>query len=215
MKKIAFFLLTLLTFLNADSSLKLVRLRYDGGGDWYNDPEALINLAREIKKRTNIRIDLTTDVVDFKSNAIMNYPFVFITGHGGITFNPSEVARVREYVKRGGFIYVDDDYGMDKSLRELLKIIFPNDELQEIPASHPIFNCFYKFPNGLPKIHKHDDKKPQAFGIFQKKRLVLFYTLESNISDGWADPQTHNDPPDIRETAFRMGINIIYYMLTE
>jgi hypothetical protein len=215
MLRLIFLLLITLIMSAYASSLLLVRVQYDGGGDWYNDPEILINLSQEMKKRTGISVQVKTGIVDLKSDAIMNYPFIFLTGHGGIRFSPAEASRLREYLSRGGFLYVDDDYGMDKSFREAIKTVFPENDLKELPASHPIFHCFYDFPKGLPKTHLHDDKRPQALGIFLKNRLVLLYTYESNISDGWADPSTHNDTPETRETAFRMGINMLYYILTQ
>ncbi len=193
--------------------LTIARLKYSGGGDWYNDPSIIPNLAREINRRTTTRVNEEEATVEIKTPELFQYPFLFMTGHGNIDLSQQEAKRLRLYLTHGGFLYADDDYGMDKAFRREIKKVFPDKELVELPSDFPIYHCFYDFPHGLPKIHKHDGKPPQGFGIFDQGRLVVFYTYETNISDGWADPDVHKDPPEKREAAFRMGINIVTYAL--
>lgn len=195
-------------------SILLARVKYDGGGDWYNDPSILPNLAHEINKRTVIRVAPEQKVVSIGESDLFNYPFIFLTGHGNIRLSKYEVTQLRDYLIKGGFLYADDDYGMDKSFRREISRVFPGLELEEIPFDHPIYHSFYDF-SFLPKIHKHDGKPPKGYGIFYQDRLVLFYTYETNISDGWASQWVHQDPPEKREEAFKMGINIIMYALTQ
>ncbi len=203
-------MLFLLIFLSV-LELKLVRLKYDGGGDWYNDPEILPNLATEIEKRTGIKMIKTQVVLDVGDPRIRNYPFLFMTGHGKVELSPIDAKNLREYLLNGGFLYIDDDYGMDKYIRKEIKKIFPDKELKEVPFDHPIYHIFYKFKDGLPKIHEHYPGPPKGYGIFVGKRLVLFYSYNSNISDGWTD--AYGDPPEIREKAIKMGINLFLYSL--
>lgn len=201
--------------LNAEVTLTIGRLQYDGGGDWYNNPSVIPNLCREINQRTTIKAAEDQVIVSLKDNRIFDYPIVYMTGHGNITFSDEEIENLKKYLNNGGFLYVDDDYGMDEHFRREIAKVFPNKKLQELPASHELFHCFYNFDNGLPKIHEHDGKRPQAFALFDEfGRMIVLYTYETNISDGWASPQVHNDPPEIRECAFKMGINIVYYVLT-
>jgi hypothetical protein len=191
----------------------IARLHYHGGGDWYNDPSSTHNLLREIGIRTDIAVQRHQAVVEIMDPELFAYPFLFMTGHGEIKFSEEEVKRLRLYLAHGGFLYADDDYGMDKTFRREMKKVFPEKELVELPSDHLIYHIDYDFPRGIPKIHEHDAKPPQGFGIFHEERLVVYYTYESNISDGWADAEVHNDPPDKREEALRMGINIITYAL--
>lgn len=196
------------------SPFKIARLKYSGGGDWYNDPSAEINMMEYLKKNTTIDVDEPIFYsVSVSSDDIFNYPFILLTGHGNIEFSADEVARLRKYCESGGFIYADDDYGMNESFRREMKKVFPNDELKELPFTHKIYNSQYSFPNGLPKIHEHDQKPAQGFGIYSGGRLCVYYTYETNISDGWADTKEHQDPPEKREEAFKMGTNIIVYSL--
>ncbi len=196
------------------SPFKIARLKYSGGGDWYNDPSAEVNMMDYLKKNTAIDVDEPKFYsVSVSSDEIFNYPFILITGHGNIELTQQEAARLRKYCESGGFIFADDDYGMDESFRRELKKIFPGSELKELPFDHPIYNSHYTFPSGLPKVHEHDSKPPQGFGIYNNGRLCLYYAYETNISDGWADTQEHQDPPEKREEAFRMGTNIIVYSL--
>lgn len=191
----------------------IARLHYRGGGDWYNDPSIIPNLLREIRERTNITAQKYQAVVKIMDPELFAYPFLFMTGHGEIKFTDEEVQRLRLYLTHGGFLYADDDYGMDKAFRREMKKVFPDKEIVEIPPDHDIYHIDFDFSRGVPKIHEHDNKPPQGFGIFHEGRLVVYYTFESNISDGWADPDVHNDPPEKREEAFRMGINIVTYAL--
>lgn len=193
--------------------LAVARLKYGGGGDWYNDRSIIPNLMREIDRRVSVRVVEEETILELTDPELFQYPFLFMTGHGNIRFSEEEIQRLGHYLSHGGFLYADDDYGMDKAFRREIKRVFPEKELLELPFDHPIYHIFYDFPSGLPKIHEHDGKAPQGFGLFHQGRLVLFYTYETNISDGWADPEVHQDPPEIREQAFRMGLNILIYAL--
>lgn len=196
------------------SSFKIVRLKYSGGGDWYNDPSAEVNMMDYLKKNTAIDVDESKFYsVDISSDDIFNYPFILITGHGNISFSDSEVKRLREYLEKGGFLYADDDYGMDKAFRREMDKVFPDQKMQELPFNHKIYSSHFSFPDGLPKIHEHDGKPPQGFGYYLNGRLCVYYTYETNISDGWANPREHEDPPEKREESFKMGTNIIVYVL--
>jgi hypothetical protein len=193
--------------------LIVARLQYGGGGDWYNDRSILPNLMREVERRTKIDVSEQEVIVKLTDAELFQHPFLFMTGHGNVRFDQEEAERLRLYLSSGGFLYIDDDYGMDEAVRRELKKIFPAQELRELPFDHPIYHLLYDFPNGLPKIHEHNGKPPQGFGLFHQNRLVLFYTYETNISDGWADPEVHGDPQEVREQAFRMGINILLYAM--
>ena len=196
------------------SSFKIVRLKYSGGGDWYNDPSAEVNMMDYLKKNTVIGVDESKFYsVDINSDDIFNFPFILITGHGNISFSDTEVKRLRQYLERGGFLYADDDYGMDKAFRREIEKVFPDQKMQELPFDHKIYNSHFSFPAGLPKIHEHDAKPPQGFGYYLNGRLCVYYTYETNISDGWAEPREHEDPPEKREESFKMGTNIIVYVL--
>lgn len=189
-----------------------VRVKYMGGGDWYNDPEILPNLMKEFKRRVkNVDVVEEEVVLTLDDERIFNYPFLFITGHGNIRLSGKEIENLRKYILSGGFLYIDDDYGLDKYIRRELKRVFPDKDLVKVPFSHPIYHMFYDFPDGLPKIHEHYKGPPEGYGIFIKGRLAVFYTYNTNISDGWTD--RHNDPPEKMEQAFRMGVNILLYAL--
>lgn len=190
------------------------RLQYDGGGDWYNDPEVLSNLAKYANQTMAASFPVDQAVVKASDPKLYDYPFIYLTGHGNIRFTDREVENLRTWMLRGGFLYADDDYGMDESFRREIKRIFPERPLTELDPSFPLYTSFYDFSSGLPKIHKHDEKPPQAFGIFDDNgRLMCLYTYETNISDGWADPETHHDPPEVRDTALKFGINILQFVL--
>lgn len=191
------------------------RLNYDGGGDWYNDPEVLPNLANYLNSVLNTSFPTEQAVVKASEAKLFEYPFLYLTGHGNIRWSDREIENLRAWMLRGGFLYADDDYGMDESFRREIRRVFPERQLVELDPSFPLFTSFYDFSSGLPKIHKHDEKPPQAFGIFDDNgRLMTLYTYESNISDGWADPGTHKDPPELRDAALRFGVNIVYYLIT-
>lgn len=193
----------------AVGQVQVARLRYGGGGDWYNDPDAVPNLAKEVSARTNIAMLAEEAHVSLTDDKLYQYPFLFITGHGNISFTDEEVARLRHWLEIGGFVYADDDYGMDESFRREMKKVLPNSELVRLPFDHPIYSRPYSFASGPPKIHEHYEGAPEGWGIFLGGRLVVFYTYNSNVSDGWTP--THKDAPEVREQAFRMGVNIISY----
>lgn len=195
-------------------TFKLARIKYRGGGDWYNDPSSLKNLAEFSRRHVPIAINPEYDDIAIGSRELFDYPFAFLTGHGAISINRAEASNLRDYLDNGGFLYVDDDYGLDKYFREAINQIYPDEELVEIPFDHPIYHQVFDFPEGLPKIHEHDGKPPRGYGLFRNGQLVLFYTYESNLGDGWANPEVHNDPQSIRQKALQMGTNILVYALT-
>jgi len=197
-----------------DSALRIARLKYNGGGDWYNDPSAEVNLLRFIQQNTSIDADPRYEFVDLSSDKLFTHPILFMTGHGNVIFSDYEVQRLRTYFERGGFLYVDDDYGLDKAFRRELKKVFPDQELVEVSFSHEIFHNHFQFPNGLPKIHQHEGKPAQGFGLFVSGRLTVFYTYECNLGDGWTDPEVYQDPEAKRQAALQMGTNIIVLALT-
>ena len=197
-----------------NSALKIARLKYSGGGDWYNDPQSEVNLLKFIRQNTLIDVDPNYEFVEIASDKFFTYPFIFLTGHGNINFSESEVRRLRLYLEHGGFIYADDDYGMDAAFRRELKKIFPGQGLVELPYSHGLYHAQYEFPNGPPKSHEHDGKPAQGFGLFHDGRLVLYYTYESNPSDAWNDTAVHGDPEPKRQEALRFGTNIVVWALT-
>jgi hypothetical protein len=196
------------------SSFKIARLKYSGGGDWYNDPNEEANLLSFIKQNTSIDVDPKYEFVEISSESFFSYPFIFLTGHGNITFTDEEVRRLRRYLEAGGFLYADDDYGMDKPFRREIKKVFPDQELVELPFSYGLYHCHFDFPNGVPKTHEHDGKPPQGLGLFLKGRLAVYYTYESNPSDGWNDPSVHNDPVEKHQEALRFGTNLVVWALT-
>jgi len=196
------------------SSLVIARVKYQGGGDWYNDPSAIPNLCTFVRKNTHVDIALEEAQVSLTDEKLFSYPFLFLTGHGQLSLSDEESVRLRTYLLKGGFLYVDDDYGLDESFRKAMKKVFPSKELIELPFSHGIYSIHYRFENGLPKIHEHDNKPPQGFGMFDDNgRLMVFYTYETNISDGWVDPDVYKDPPEKRDAAFKMGTNILIWSL--
>jgi hypothetical protein len=217
--KILLFIITIANLFQTsaqnETGFQIARLKYSGGGDWYNDPSGEVNLLKFVQANTNIKVNAEYKFVDVSSDEIFSYPFLFLTGHGNIVLSTDEAKRLRTYLENGGFLYIDDDYGMDKAIRREMKKVFPGNDFIEVPFSHKIFNIFYKFDNGTPKIHEHDKNAPQTFGIFLGNRLAVLYTFESNPSDGWADPEVHNDSIDKREEALRFGTNIVIYALSK
>lgn len=192
-------------------NLKIGRLVYGGGGDWYANPTSLPNLVKFCNTNLGTNIVAAEDV-EVGSKDIFNYPFIHMTGHGNVVFSPSETDNLRNYLFSGGFLHIDDNYGMDQFIRTELKRVFPEYDLVELPYSHPIFHQKYEFPHGLPKIHEHDGKPPQAFGIFHHGRMILLYTYECDLGDGWEDKDVHNDSDEIRLKALQMGANILQYV---
>ncbi|MBM3474196.1 MAG: DUF4159 domain-containing protein [Armatimonadetes bacterium] len=191
------------------------KLKYGGGGDWYSNPSSLRNLLAEVNKRTSIKAEPEERIVTLMDDGLADIPFLFITGHGNIRFTDEEARRLREYLLNGGFLLVDDNFGIDPSFRREVKRVFPNRPLEELPFSHPIYHCFYEFPKGLPKIHEHAGGPPHGYGIRDDAgRVVLFYSFNTDLSDGWESPEVHKDPPEAREAALKMGTNIVVYALT-
>lgn len=219
----ALFLILLLLFVSSlahaqqsPAKTGFARLQYDGGGDWYNDPEVLPNLAKFVNRHLGSSIPIDQSVVRASDLRLFDFPFVYLTGHGNIRFSEQELRNLRNWMLRGGFLYADDDYGMDESFRREIKRIFPEREMIEIDSAHPLFSSYFDFSDGLPKIHEHDSGAPQAFALFDDHgRMMMLYTYETNISDGWADPDTHGNPPEIRELALSFGLNIIHYNMAE
>ncbi|TGD59735.1 DUF4159 domain-containing protein [Flavobacterium humi] len=209
MRKIVYLLLLVSTFA---SSQEIALLKYSGGGDWYANPTALPNLIRFCNQNINTKINPKPVTVSPGSPDIFSYPFIHMTGHGNVIFNDLEVQNLQNYLYSGGFLHIDDNYGMDQYIRKEIKKLFPNDDLVELPSSHEIFQKPFSFPNGLPKIHEHDGKRAQAFGIFINNKLALLYTYECDLGDGWENPEVHNDPQNVRENALKMGANIISYI---
>lgn len=197
-----------------ESQFRIGRLKYSGGGDWYNDPSEEVNLLKFVQQNADIDVDPRYEFVDLSSEKLFTYPLLFLTGHGNIVFSEVEVQRLRTYLTNGGFLYADDDYGLDKAFRREMKRVFPDQDLAELPFSYGLYNSHFYFPNGVPKTHEHDGKPAQGFGIFNKSRLIVYYTYESNPSDGWADPEIHKDPEPVRQESLRFGTNIIVWVLT-
>ncbi len=209
MKKI-YFLFLLISF--ASFSQEIALLKYSGGGDWYANPTSLPNLIKFCNQNINTKITAKPATVEPSSPDLLSYPFVHMTGHGNVVFSPSDIENLRNYLTSGGFLHIDDNYGMDKYIRKEIAKIFPNNNLIEIPANHAIFQKPFIFPAGLPKIHEHDGKRPQAFGVFIDSKLVLVYTYECDLGDGWEVEEVHNDPKEVREKALKMGANIMNYI---
>jgi hypothetical protein len=202
----------------AGSQAQLTRIalvKYGGGGDWYADPTALPNLIAFCNSQMNTNIHPEPSTVEVGSADLFNFPFVHLTGHGNIVLSEQEAMNLRNYLEAGGFLHVDDNYGLDPFFRREIRKVFPDRELRELPNSHPIFHQKYSFSEGLPKIHEHDNKPPQAFGIYIDDRLVCLYTYESDISDGWENEAVHNNPPELREIALKMGANIISFVFKQ
>ncbi len=212
MKQLILSLLVLFSigFGFAQGTYQLAVLKYNGGGDYYANPTALPNLITFCNQNLNTNISKDVPYVEVGSADLFLYPFVHMTGHGNVVFSAAEAENLRNYLLAGGFLHIDDNYGMDEFIRVELKKVFPNNELVELPFNHPVFHQKYNF-NGLPKIHEHDGKRPQAFGIIENGRLLCMYTFETDLSDGWEDPQVHNDPPEKRKEALQMGANILMY----
>lgn len=211
MKKI-FYLFLLISITSFSQEIALVK--YSGGGDWYANPTSLPNLIKFCNANINTKIKQKPATVEPSSPDLFSYPFVHLTGHGNVVFSEADISNLRKYLNSGGFLHIDDNYGMDEYIRKEIKKIFLNTDLIEIPSNHAIFQKPYLFDNGLPKIHEHDGKRPQAFGVFVENRLVLLYTFECDLGDGWEDAEVNNDPKEVREKALKMGANILNYIFT-
>ena len=215
------FLILLLNLLFSDNDknksgfFSISRIQYGGGGDWYADKSSIPNLLKFISENTDIITADDQQVVKIGDNNFFSSNYLYMTGHGNIKLTDEEIIILREHLIGGAFLHADDNYGMDKSFRELLSKMFPEKELIEIPPNHEIFNIYFEFPNGLPKIHEHDNKRAQALGIFHNEKLIILYTYESDLGDGWEDSKVHNNPEDLRQKALKMGTNIVTYSLVQ
>ena len=196
-------------------AFSIARIHYNGGGDWYGDPSSLPNLLEYVEKNTSIIVETDEYQMKLTNPELFNHSFIYITGHGNIRFSEDEIIILRDYLIKGGFLHADDNYGMDASFRREMKRVFPSKEWVELPHDHSIYNSYFSFPNGLPKIHEHNGKPPQGLGLFEKDQLIVFYSYESDLGDGWEDSNVHNNPFEIRESALKMGINIIWFSLTQ
>ena len=196
-------------------TFQIARIQYSGGGDWYCDPSSLPNLLSYLNENTPISTYKEEVKIKLSDDNATQYPYLYLTGHGNIKFNENEIIALRSMLLNGSFLHVDDNYGLDKSFRREIKKVFPKKNLVELPKGHKIFNSYFNFPDGLPKIHEHDNKPPQAFALFDNRRMILLYTYESDLGDGWEDPNVHKNPLIVRENALKMGVNIIYFALSQ
>ena len=211
---IALFFVTAL-YPQGGGDFKIARLKYVGGGDWYNDQSAEVNLLNFVHQNTNIKVDARYQFVDLSSDEIFSYPFLFITGHGNVVFSQDEADRLRLYLENGGFLYIDDDYGLNNAIRREMKKVFPEKDFTELPFNYGLYHAVFDFESGPPKTHEHDGKPAQGFGIFIKDRLAVYYTYESNPSDGWTDQTVHNDPEPKRQEALKFGTNLVTWALSQ
>jgi hypothetical protein len=199
----------------AAPALTIAQLQYDGGGDWYANPSGVPNLLRAIRERTGVAVSAQAARTRLTDPGLWSYPYLYMTGHGNVRFSDEEVRLLRRYLLEGGFLHVDDNYGMNESFRREIARVFPDRELEALPHTHPVFNTFYRFPDGLPKVHRHEGSPPEAFGIFERGRLVLFYSYESDLGNGWEDADKYDNPPEVREAALRMGVNLFLYAMAQ
>jgi len=212
--KAVLFFFTLLFFSAAThAEFNITRLKYDGGGDWYGNPTSINNLLKFINQNSSLKCAKLETVTEIDAGKIFSYPYLYLNGHGKILLTDNQLTTLRKHLLNGGFLHADDNYGLDASFRVMIKKLFPDKELKLVPFNHPIYNIKYKFPQGLPKIHQHDGKAPEGWGIFHEGRLILFYSYESDLGDGWEDQEVHNDPPEIRRKALEMGTNLVLYYL--
>jgi hypothetical protein len=219
MKLLRSFLFILFVVFGSFSSasaqrMRLAVLQYGGGGDWYANPTSLKNLAQFCNQHLRTNLDLQQAEVAIGSPELFNYPFVHMTGHGRWDVTPAEAQNLRRYLEAGGFLHIDDNYGLDQYVRPALKKVFPELTLAELPFSHPIYHQRFNFPNGLPKIHEHDKKPPKGYGLIYKGRLVVYYSTETDLGDGWEDPEVHRDTPEGHLKALQMGANLVQYAFT-
>ena len=199
----------------APPRLTVARLQYDGGGDWYANPSSLPNLLEAVRTRTALPVERAEARVRLTDEQLWDLPYLHMTGHGDVKFSDAEVARLREYLVRGGFLHADDNYGLDASFRREIARVFPDRPLVEVPLSHPVYHAVYAFPRGLPKVHEHDGKPPRGYGVYVGRRLAVFYTQECDLGNGWEDVGTYpGDPPEVHEQALRMGVNLFVYAVT-
>jgi hypothetical protein len=212
---ILFCLASFCSELLGQEQITIARIKYMGGGDWYGNRTTLINLLNYIQQKTNLPTREREEVVQIMDREFFKYPIAYVAGHGNIKFSEEEISQLRKYLMSGGFLWADDDYGMDYSFRREMRKIFPDLEWIELPFSHPIYHILFQFPNGLPKVHKHDGGPPKGLALFYEGRMIVFYSLNTDISDGCEDPDIHNDPPEIRKSALQMGTNILLWALIQ
>jgi hypothetical protein len=216
MNKLLYIFFCFLLFSGAQAQeLKIAKLKYNGGGDWYANKTALPNLIEFCNTNLNMRLNPEEEIVEVGSTEIFLYPYIYMTGHGNVVFSDAEAQNLRNYLIGGGFLHIDDNYGLDKFIRLEMKKVFPELEFVELPFDHPIYHQKFEFNEGLPKVHEHDGLPPQGFGLIYKGRLVCFYSYESDLGNGWEDQSIHNDPEALRQQALRMGANIISYSFTQ
>jgi len=214
MKKVIYLVVFLFICGFVSPTYKIAVLKYSGGGDWYSNPTALTNLIQFCNNRLGTNMHHQYEIVEVGDQALFNYPFVHMTGHGNVVFSATDSENLRNYLIGGGFLHIDDNYGMDKFIRPEMKKVFPESDFIELPYNHPIYNQEFAFKNGLPKIHSHDDKPSQGFGLFYEGRMVCFYSYESDLGDGWEDAEVHNDSEETRLNALKMGANIIDFVFS-
>jgi hypothetical protein len=194
--------------------VQVARVKYGGGGDWYTGERKLVELLAFVRATTLLEVPAREDVAELTNDKLFQYAYLYLTGHGNVVFTDAEAERLRRYLTGGGFLHIDDDYGLDPNIRREMRKVFPDQEFVELPHDHPVYHIHYAFPNGLPKIHEHDGKPPQGFGMFHEGRLVVFYSYESDLGNGWEPAEVHGNPPEVREKALRMGTNLLVYALT-
>jgi len=193
----------------------IARVNYGGGGDWYCDPSSIPNILNYLTKNTSIKTDHNEYRIKLTTKELRGHPYLYMTGHGNIRFTNEEIIQLREYLMGGGFLHTDDNYGLNTSFRREMKRVFPDRDFVELPHDHAVFHSFFDMPNGLPKIHEHDGKPPQLFALYNEDRIMVIYSYESDLGDGWEDEEVHNDPSELRVAALQMGVNIIYFALTQ
>jgi hypothetical protein len=194
-------------------TIRIARIKYGGGGDWYSDERSLVELLTFVRQETLLDVAPREDVVELTTDKLFAYPYLYLTGHGNVFFTETEASRLRRYLTGGGFLHIDDNYGLDQHIRRELRKVFPDNELVELPWEHPIYSAHFQFSEGLPKIHEHDGEPPRGFGIIYEGRLVVFYSHESDLGDGWEPPEVHDNPPEKRLEALQMGANILVFAM--
>ena len=209
-----FFILMFASMISAQD-FNIARIQYSGGGDWYADPSSLPNLIDFISKETNIKIESSEYKIKLTGENLYGHTFLYLTGHGNIRFSDEEIGALRSHLLKGAFLHADDNYGMHDSFKREMKKVFPEKEWVELPIDHPIYSCYFNLPNGLPKIHEHNGNPPQGLGLFEKERLIVFFTYASDLGDGWEDSEVHNNPEVVRQSALQMGTNIVWFSLTQ
>ena len=205
----------LVTNIIIGQEFSIARVNYGGGGDWYCDPSSIPNILSYLTKNTSIKAAHDEYRIKLTKKELRGHPYLYLTGHGNIRFTDEEIIELREYLMGGGFLHTDDNYGLNTSFRREMKRVFPDRDFIELPHNHAVFHSYFDMPNGLPKIHEHDGKPPQLFALYNEDRIMVIYSFESDLGDGWEDEEVHNDPPELRTAALQMGVNIIYFALTQ